>query len=246
MDQFPTIDRLPQPALDVRPGTGTPEQVKALAAQFESMLISQMLKQVRASMFEEDESAADTAPLADTLFAELSLAISRSRGLGLTDALVAPLLTQTGADAGVAAAPVSPVDLAGPALAGRVSSAYGWRRDPIDNSMKFHRGVDLALPLGTEVPAPRPGTVTFAGEQTGYGLTVVVDHGGGLTTRVAHLSAIRVKVGDQVAAGDVLGQVGATGRATGPHLHLEVKESGQNVNPLEMLGNHAPRPISQP
>ena len=94
------------------------------------------------------------------------------------------------------------------------------------------------MPVGHDVPAPQAGKVTFAGEQAGYGLTVILDHGNQMTTRYAHLSAISVAVGDQVETGQIIAQSGATGRATGPHLHFEVMESGKSVNPAEKLATY--------
>jgi murein DD-endopeptidase MepM/ murein hydrolase activator NlpD len=249
--QLKSIDRTKAAEAD----RANPERVKALAAQFESMLLTQMMQQMKSSMFDsgDSESSNDSAPLADSLFAELSLAISRAGGMGLADSFMGPLMRETSggpasaeasafaeatADktAGKLAGPDGPADpLASPSLAGRMSSAYGWRRDPIDAEMKFHRGVDIAMPVGNEIPAPRDGTVTFAGEVPGYGLTVLVDHGGSLTTRYAHLSEIQVKAGDTVQTGQVIAKSGATGRVTGPHLHFEVMEAGQTVNPAEKL-----------
>jgi murein DD-endopeptidase MepM/ murein hydrolase activator NlpD len=80
--------------------------------------------------------------------------------------------------------------------------------------------------------------VTFAGELSGYGLTVVVEHSDGRATRYAHLSGIDVQVGQEVGAGEVIARSGASGRATGPHLHVEVIDGGKAVNPAEILGNY--------
>ncbi len=124
-------------------------------------------------------------------------------------------------------------------LAGRISSSYGWRKDPLNGDLKFHKGADIAMPVGQEVPAARPGQVSFAGELPGYGLTVVVDHGDRMATRYAHLSALSAGVGDAVRAGEVIGRSGATGRATGPHLHFEVLADGQPVDPTAWLGARA-------
>ena len=225
----------------------SPEQVKALSMEFESMLVGQMLKELRASMFTDADGNEDamTAPLSDAIFTELSLAITRAGGLGLSESIMAPLSNQTGAPAYTAEpateveAPAMPVMPGMPALAGRMSSAYGWRRDPIDDSMKFHKGMDIALPVGQDVPTPQAGTVTFAGEQPGYGLTIVVDHGKDLTTRYAHLSKLHVKAGDPVQTGQVIAKSGATGRTTGAHLHFEVTQSGKTVNPAEILATYA-------
>jgi murein DD-endopeptidase MepM/ murein hydrolase activator NlpD len=252
LPNLPPIDRA-QGAAANQP---TPARVKSLAAQFESMLVGQMMQQMRASMFESEdgESENSAAPLADALFSELSLALSRAGGIGLADSLVSPLLRETGAAGAsgmpAAAGTTSPAAImpdgtadavnaplaaaAAPFVSGRMSSAYGWRRDPIDDAMKFHRGVDIAMPVGQDVPAPQAGTVTSAGEVAGYGLTVVIDHGS-FATRYAHLSKIDVKPGDAVQAGQVIAQSGATGRVTGAHLHFEVIEAGQSVNPAEKL-----------
>ena len=250
LPNLPRIDHAP--AVDANQAQrATNERVKALAAQFESLLVNQMMQQLRSSMFEgEDKEGNDAAPLADALFNELSLALSRAGGLGLSQALVAPLIRETGGASVSPARPASvapvaaravvpspgPLDGASPApfVTGPMSSAYGWRRDPIDNSTKFHRGVDIAMPIGSDLPAAGGGTVRFAGESAGYGLTVVIDHGS-YSTRYAHLSKLNVKPGDAVQAGQVIGQSGATGRVTGAHLHFEVLEGGQSVNPAEIL-----------
>ena len=238
------LDRLQAPdrtASAPSPAT-SPERLKALAEQFESMLVSQMLQEMRKSMFEDGESEKSAlAPLSDTLFSELSLAISRAGGVGFAESITMPLVSQTdGAIAAAPAAPASEAPLSAPALPlGRVSSAYGWRRDPINDSLKFHKGLDIAMPVGQAIPAPQAGTVVFAGEMPGYGTTVVLDHGNNLTTRYAHLSAIEAQVGERVASGQVIARSGATGRVTGPHLHFEVLESGKPVNPEEKLATYA-------
>lgn len=204
------------------------EKLKTVAAQFESMLVAQMLQQMRSSMFDDGEDSS-SSPLADSLFSELSLALSRAGGFGFAESMTEPLLRQSD---------IKPDSAPEIVLPGRVSSAYGWRQDPIDASMKFHKGMDIALPHGHEVPAPQQGRVVFAGEQAGYGMTVIVEHEGQMRTRFAHLSEIAVKAGDEVTPGQLLGKVGATGRATGPHLHLEVLEAGQTVNPAEKLATY--------
>jgi murein DD-endopeptidase MepM/ murein hydrolase activator NlpD len=214
----------------------SPEQVKALSLEFESMLVGQMLKELRASMFTDGDGNEDTttAPLSDALFTELSLAITRAGGLGLSEAMMAPLANQTGLPADAAAEAPNMTT-----LAGRMSSAYGWRRDPIDASMRFHKGLDIAMPVGHDVPSMQAGTVAFAGEQPGYGLTVLVNHGNDLSTRYAHLSSVDVRAGDPVQTGQVIAKSGASGRATGAHLHFEVMQSGRTVNPTEILATYA-------
>lgn len=213
----------------------TPEQLRALAAQFESLLLTQMLKELKQSMFEDGESSDGfgSGPLADSLFAELGLALSRAGGIGLGQSLIEPLEAAAGISAAhggptTMAAIEAPARLDRPA---RLSAPYGWRRDPISGDSAFHKGIDLAMPVGQEVPAARSGEVVSAGELPGYGRTVVVKHGNGTSTRYAHLSEILVKPGDAVTAGQTIARSGATGRVTGPHLHFEVLQGGQAVDP---------------
>ncbi|MES2640694.1 MAG: peptidoglycan DD-metalloendopeptidase family protein [Myxococcota bacterium] len=114
---------------------------------------------------------------------------------------------------------------------GRVTSAYGTRRDPIDGDLRHHAGIDIAAPLGTPLHAPRDGLVRFAGTRGGYGNVVVLDHGDGTETRYAHCAALEVREGDVVREGSVIATVGATGRATGPHVHFELRNAGRDVDP---------------
>jgi murein DD-endopeptidase MepM/ murein hydrolase activator NlpD len=118
---------------------------------------------------------------------------------------------------------------------GRVTSRMGDRFDPIDGHHSHHAGIDLAAKTGTPVVAAGAGKVVRAGEASGYGNLVVVDHGNGTQTRYAHLDRIDVKVGDTLDAGQALGAAGATGRVTGAHLHFEIRQDGEPVDPAAML-----------
>ncbi len=108
---------------------------------------------------------------------------------------------------------------------------YGNRVHPIYGYVRFHNGIDVVQPTGEPVVAIADGTVVLVGSTGGYGNAVVVDHGGGLSTLSAHLSAFDVAVGDVVVAGQVIGRVGRTGLATGPHLHFETRLGGVPVDP---------------
>lgn len=114
---------------------------------------------------------------------------------------------------------------------GRISSQYGMRFHPIQKKHKLHGGVDIAAPEGTPVWATSAGVVSFAGVQRGYGRTVIINHPGGLQTLYAHLSVIGVRVRQPVIPGQVIGAVGQTGAATGPHLHYEKRQGGKAINP---------------
>lgn len=117
----------------------------------------------------------------------------------------------------------------------RVSSAYGARRDPIAGHTRFHHGVDVAAPEGAGIRAAREGVVTFAGERRGYGKVIEIDHGDGMSTLYAHASALNAKAGDHVNEGDIIAEVGSTGRSTGPHLHFEVRHADRAVDPRAAL-----------
>jgi murein DD-endopeptidase MepM/ murein hydrolase activator NlpD len=122
-----------------------------------------------------------------------------------------------------------------PVLTAWLSSTFGRRRDPILGHWVIHKGLDLAGHMGDPVQAPADGTVIWTGPRGGYGLTVVVDHGNALQTHYAHLMATHVLRGDHVRRGDRLASMGSSGRSTGPHLHYEVRQSGQPLNPLRFI-----------
>lgn len=119
---------------------------------------------------------------------------------------------------------------------GSLESGFGGRRNPFGGTgYEFHSGQDIEAPWGAPVVAGASGTVSFVGWQNGYGQLVVIDHGGGLTTRYGHLSHIEAEWGQPVARGQIIGKVGSTGRSTGPHLHYEVRINDEPVNPLQYL-----------
>lgn len=113
----------------------------------------------------------------------------------------------------------------------RVSSDYGMRVHPISGEQKFHKGVDLAFPMGSPIKSAADGTVIFSGEKGGYGKAIIVKHADGYTTLYAHNSDNLVQVGDRVTRGQVIGTTGHSGYSTGPHLHFELQRSGRAVDP---------------
>lgn len=125
--------------------------------------------------------------------------------------------------------------LANPAPGRKRTSTFGIRRDPFTGRRAMHSGVDFKTPVGTPVLATAKGKVIHAGWKGGYGRMVEIDHGNGLTTRYAHMSAIKVKEGQSVDAGTVVGKAGSSGRSTGPHLHYEVRRKGKAVDPMAYL-----------
>lgn len=113
----------------------------------------------------------------------------------------------------------------------RMASGFGWRIDPIYHTQRFHKGMDFVAPTGTEIFATGDGTISRAGWEQGYGNCVKINHGFGYETLYAHMSKIKVRIGQRVKRGDVIGLVGNTGKSTAPHLHYEVHYKGQIMNP---------------
>ncbi len=122
-----------------------------------------------------------------------------------------------------------------PLIEPRLSSTYGPRRHPVKKYNKHHNGVDLAAPKNSHVRAVKAGLVIFADAYAGFGKLVTIQHSDGYVSLYGHLNDILVNPGQKVAAGELLGRVGSTGLATGPHLHFEWRKDGQPVDPLKVF-----------
>jgi len=119
---------------------------------------------------------------------------------------------------------------------GKINNEFGFRRNPFGGrAYEFHPGMDIDGEKGDLVLAPANGTVISAGYKGGYGNMVEIDHGNGLTSRYGHLSKIRAEVGESITRGEAIGQIGSTGRSTGPHLHFEVRLKDRPINPRFFL-----------
>lgn len=129
-----------------------------------------------------------------------------------------------------------------PLLSGRVTDFFGKRVDPFVSRVRHHQGLDIGAPNGTEVFAPANGVVEFVKttyrRKTGYGKAVVINHGYGVKTLYGHLSDVKVKAGQKIERWDIIGLVGETGRATGPHLHYEVWVDGATTDPMRFILNN--------
>jgi len=122
-----------------------------------------------------------------------------------------------------------------PLLSPRVSSNFGPRVHPVYHSKRHHNGVDLAAPSRSHVRAIRGGKVVFAGTYGGYGKLISIEHDDGFVSMYGHLHELNVDLGDKVTSGQVIGRVGQTGTATGPHLHFEWRKDGKALNPLKVF-----------
>jgi murein DD-endopeptidase MepM/ murein hydrolase activator NlpD len=256
----------PDPSQGTAASTTEGQRLARLAGEFESMLLVQMLREMRKSGSWEDEKGDKSGFGSETLFemidVELASYLTKAQGFGLEKSLVKQVAGNPAG--GVNAVPLhlpsldlptidnattdvrsrgslDPPDgaegaasIAGPLdlLADRVqTSPFGWRRDPFSGATTYHRGVDLRAAYGEAIGAAEAGKVVFAGEQGGYGQTVVVEHADGVRTRYAHLSSLMTEVGAEVKAGEAIGRAGRSGRATGTHLHFEVTQNGRPIDP---------------
>ena len=123
-----------------------------------------------------------------------------------------------------------------PVTGGFISSYFGEREDPFSGHEAYHKGVDFAGSAGSNVMAVAAGIVTWAGQRTGYGNLVEINHGDGYVTRYAHNEKTLVAVGQAVKRGEAVALMGSTGRSTGPHVHFEVLRNGRQVDPLSFIG----------
>jgi murein DD-endopeptidase MepM/ murein hydrolase activator NlpD len=227
-------------------------------AMFLAQMLRQMRESMAIAGTDEEDDGFGKAAFTDTFDTELARHLSTSGGLGIADVIIEAFDRRAGTGApaaagdelltasverrttsDVASSPrVAPPttrlapDVASTAVdLGPVSSAFGWRRDPLTGQGRFHKGIDIKAAYGQQVPSVAPGRVLSAGSEGSYGLSVVVEHDSGIRTRYAHLSELAVRQGEAVTRGQDLGRVGSTGRSTGPHLHFEVLEGGRRVDP---------------
>ena len=134
-------------------------------------------------------------------------------------------------------ASATPAGMVYPLMGTRISSDFGIRKHPVLKKTRHHGGIDLAAPLRAPIRAIQSGTVVFADPYGGYGNLIVIAHANGLTSHYGHCSSISVKTGHRIKAGQVIGEVGSTGRVTGPHLHFEIRKNGVVQDPEGYIPN---------
>jgi murein DD-endopeptidase MepM/ murein hydrolase activator NlpD len=237
------------------------ERLHGAARALETLILKQL---VNASKVFTGGEGAGSSIRADMFADALADAMVKGGGLGLAKQIerslggapaspahtrpLTPVLSPAGGNGEDLPSPASLLPARGGSLApslpakggegsglGRVTSPYGLRQDPFDGHLTRHDGVDLAGDEGTEIHAAAGGVVKRSGELGGYGNAVEIDHGNGLTTLYAHASDLLVRDGDRVIPGQAIARVGHSGRATGPHLHFEVRVGGKPVDPSRAL-----------
>jgi len=226
------------------PAEGADPRLAEAARALESMLLREIVK--ASGAFRGGDSAG-SAVRADLFADALANEVARSGGIGLADQIVRSLAPGAAHPPAEPPSPApAPASLAGALplaapVAGPLTSAFGARTDPFSHTPARHAGIDLGAPEGTPILAPAPGVVVRAGWRGGYGNYVELDHGDGLVTAYGHASEVLVRPGESVAAGRAIARVGQTGRATGPHLHFEVRMGGRPVDPARVLKAYGSR-----
>jgi murein DD-endopeptidase MepM/ murein hydrolase activator NlpD len=227
--------RLPVDPSLVEAPSRSPEPEKA----FEELFVRSILREVQRAMPDGGFLGGELEMFGDLLLDELAASLARDDRLGLAEGLGR---SSDGAGPGSAPA-LRPRKVGGGAtdlpVDGRITSRFGRRADPIEHGEhRHHAGLDIAAPVGTPIRAVADGVVVSAGDSGGYGLRVVLRHDDGRESVYAHCSRIDVRPGERIHAGETLAAVGSTGRSTGPHLHLEIREGGTPIDPERALGRY--------
>lgn len=245
-------------------GRNDPEAVKAVAKEMEALFAYEMIKAMRETTSSDSDKGLGGGTYLSLFDMELSKLFAE-RGLGLQEILLKGLNREIPASPNQAprreikqdrisdvhnrvvvedekmvknnAVPASDPNNAALPLPvdGRISSDFGMRKHPVFGDHRFHHGIDIAAPAGTDIYPLKSGVVVFSGERQGYGNIVVIDHEDGYITRYAHNEVNLVREGERVEPETVIAKVGSTGNATGPHLHFEVRHRGESVNPAVLL-----------
>jgi len=206
-------------------GKATPKEV---AAKVQGMFMEVMLKSMEDSVDAEDGlygKSATSDIYRGMLREQLAATMTKQMKSPLEGQLDKALTRSSSAHAGQTDSTETKPDLpaSGLPVSGVISSPEGWRRDPINGEKRYHAGTDIAAPAGTPIRAVAEGRVIESGVQGGYGNTVVIQADDGRKMLYAHNNQNFVQTGDWVSRGEEIAEVGSTGRATGPHVHFEVK-----------------------
>jgi len=235
-------------------GRNDPDAIKAVAREMEALFVYEVVKAMRQTATTETKNSFGK----DTYMSMFDMELAKlfaERGLGLQEMLLRELNNTKNLEQGVKDEKASEIQkqssepesisfssepdsgLHSMPVHGVISSHFGMRRHPIYGDDRFHAGVDIAAPVGTEVHPIRDGKVVFSGEQAGYGNVVIIEHSDGLVSKYAHNKTNLVREGDQVDTNTIIAHVGHTGKSTGPHLHLEIHDREGFVDPVRLLAS---------
>jgi murein DD-endopeptidase MepM/ murein hydrolase activator NlpD len=220
-----------------------PNSLHGAAADLESLILKQLLS--ASGAFKGGTSAGSN--IRSEMFLEtLADAVAQAGGIGLASQLEASMAPGQEGKAAPGPTPLYPhshshTHEAPSILDGAITSKFGQRKDPFTGESTFHKGMDVGAAEGTPISAAMGGVVKRAELHPGYGQMVEIEHEGGVSTLYAHASELKVKPGQRVEAGQEIALVGQTGRATGPHLHFEVRVNGHSVDPKNALKVYSKR-----
>ena len=246
--------------LNLKENPRSADSVRKVVREFESLFLESLLKTMRKGFSVRSNlgEGASGSIKEEIVYSEVARFLSDAGGIGLADMICEALSSEEGSGKnelslggaalhpwiakryasaprrGIADRPFGDVSFDAP-CAGRLTSGFGWRKDPFTGRRMFHGGIDIAARRGTPIEAAAGGTVVFSGWRRGYGRIVVIDHGDGLKTRYAHNSRNLVAKGDSVGKGQKIALVGKSGRTTGPHVHFEVERKGEKIDPSLFL-----------
>ncbi|MGQ9838803.1 MAG: murein hydrolase activator EnvC family protein [Cyanobacteriota bacterium] len=218
--------------------TATEVDQQRIALEAQRNEISLILQELAAQKNQLQQQAATQEQLVGRLVNERAAFEAAQRRLEADSQQLTGLIQQLIAQQAQRRGGRDPVQGTGRLIApvnGPITSPFGWRVHPIYRIRRFHAGIDFGVSTGTPVRAADRGTVIYAGWYGGYGNTVIVNHGGGITTLYAHNSRVAVSVGQAVQRGQTIAASGSTGLSTGPHVHFEVRVKGQPVDPRRYL-----------
>lgn len=211
-----------------------PKALEQAAGEMESLFLYELLKVMRQGVQTSFDTEFGESIYTSMFDIEVARVLSE-RGTGLKEVLIRGM-NKTGPYTPAQSKPGPlPERIVPPETKPRLSSGYGIRMDPFEKTPRYHHGIDIAVPEGTDIRPVRPGKVTFSGEQKGYGNVVAIDHGDGYVTLYAHNKENLVQIGDRVETSTVIAKAGGTGRATGPHVHFEIRFRGERVDPSSLI-----------
>lgn len=237
-------------------GRNDPEAVKAVAKEMESLFAHELIKAMRKTVGESSKNGLGGEIYTSMFDMELAKLLAE-KGLGIKEMLLKSLDKERHIQRSDGEISKGVQNLRVPAglnqeqkadtetlndttksalpVVGKISSKFGLRKHPIHGDIRFHHGVDIAAPSGSQIYPIKNGKVVLSGQQSGYGNIVIIDHGDGMVSKYAHNKLNLVIEGDEVTTDTIIARVGSTGNSTAPHLHFELEYNGRSIDPLKFI-----------